>query len=182
MWIDKDKNVFLLREMPFRSAVSSNPQAYSDSVFGIIESSFHHFDVFKENSAGLSAMWVIPFSEDNAFSYNGESFATSYGDCLVTTVAPENLELDQSKALPSIVFYYNKEKARIGNGSKQFEVTCIVRDHYVVRVFAETESEAVSLARNIPPAKWEHVVIDDELEDVHLARMVRWGNFMARGV
>jgi hypothetical protein len=182
MWIDKNKNIFLLRDMPFRSAVSSNPQAYSDSVFSVIQSSFHHFDVFKENSIGLSEMWVIPFSEDSAFSYNKQLFPTSYGDCLITTVAPEDLDIDQSKILPWISFYYNKEKTKVGSGSKQFEVTCIVRDHYTVKVFAETESEAVSLAKNISPEKWEHIIIDNELEEVHMVRMGRWGNFRARRI
>lgn len=180
MWLDKEKTMFLLRNLPFQAAVSSNLEAYKESVFGIIESSFHHVDVFKNNADGLSEITVIPFAESNSFSFEDSGFDVSEGDCLITMDCLGDLGIGHIQALEPITFYYSKQKMAIGSGSKNFKVTCTVKDVYSLDVFAETEEEAILIAKGVAPSKWEHLVIDNHLEETHMIRMGRWGNFEAR--
>jgi hypothetical protein len=175
MWIDKDKSVFLLRNLPFQQAIDSNFQAYSHAVFGVVESSFSHIDVFKENSLGLEILYVYPFDQNQRFVFGEEQFDVAVGDCLISLNKVDKLEY-----LKTINFYYSKEKAKIGNGSKSFEVECLVRDLYKISVFAETEEEAIGLASMVPASKWEHSIIDTHLEETAMIRISRWGNMSAR--
>lgn len=175
MWINKDKSIFLLRNLPFQQAIDSNFQAYSHAVFGVVESSFSHIDVFKENSLGLEILYVYPFDQNQRFVFGEEQFDVAVGDCLISLNKVDRLE-----HLKTINFYYSKEKAKIGNGSKNFEVECLVRDVYKLSVFAETEEEAIELARLVPAAKWEHSIIDTHLEETAMIRISRWGNMSAR--
>jgi hypothetical protein len=175
MWIDKNKNVFLLRDLPFQQAIDSNFQAYSNAVFGVVESSFSHIDVFKEKSLGLETLYVYPFDKNQNFVFDGEHFNVSVGDCVISL----NI-IDKLDYLKRINFYYSKEKAKIGNGSKNFEVECLVRDVYRLSVFAETEEEAIALASSVPATKWEHLVVDSHLEETAMIRISRWGNMSAR--
>jgi hypothetical protein len=175
MWIDKNKDIFLLRNLPFQQAIDSNFEAYSHAVFGVVESSFSHIDVFKENSLGLEILYVYPFDKNQKFVFNQEQFDVAVGDCFISLNKIEELEY-----LKTIKFYYSKEKAKIGDGSKNFEVECLVRDAYKLSVFAETEEEAIELARLVPAAKWEHSIIDTHLEETAMIRISRWGNMSAR--
>jgi hypothetical protein len=69
MWIDENKNVFLLRNLPFQQAIDSNFQAYSQAVFSVVESSFSHIDVFKENSLDLDILYVYPYDQNQNFKF-----------------------------------------------------------------------------------------------------------------
>jgi hypothetical protein len=175
MWIDKNKDIFLLRNLPFQQAIDHNFEAYSHAVFGVIESSFSHIDVFKENSFDLDILYVYPFDQNQRFVFDQEQFDVAVGDCLISLNKIEKLDY-----LKTIKFYYSREKAKIGDGSKNFEVECLVRDVYKLSVFAETEEEAVELARLVPASKWEHLVIDNHLEETAMIRISRWGNMSAR--
>ena len=81
-----------------------------------------------------------------------------------------------------IMFYYTRDKQQIGNGSKEFQVSCVVSDTYTISVFAENEEEAIGLARKVPSSNWEHLVTDPDLEETVMIRMGRWGNMKARKV
>jgi hypothetical protein len=175
MWIDKNKDVFLLRNLPFQQAIESNFEAYSHAVFGVVESSFSHIDVFKENSFDLDILYVYPFDKNQNFVFGQEQFDVAVGDCLISLNKIEKLDY-----LKTIKFYYSREKAKIGNGSKNFEVECLVRDLYKISVFAETEEEAIQLARLVPASKWEHLIVDTHLEETAMIRISRWGNMSAR--
>jgi hypothetical protein len=175
MWIDKNKDVFLLRNLPFQQAIESNFEAYSHAVFGVVESSFSHIDVFKENSFDLDILYVYPFDKNQNFVFGQEQFDVAVGDCLISLNKIEKLDY-----LKTIKFYYSREKAKIGDGSKNFEVECLVRDVYKLSVFAETKEEAIELARLVPAAKWEHSIIDTHLEETAMIRISRWGNMSAR--
>ena len=175
MWIDKDKSIFLLRNLPFQQAIDSNFQAYSQAVFGVVESSFSHIDVFKENSLGLEILYFYPFDKNQNFVFRQEQFDVAVGDCLISLN-----KIDELEYLKTIKFYYSKEKAKIGSGSKNFEVECLVRDLYKISVFAETEEEAIGLAKLVPASKWEHSIIDTHLEETAMIRISRWGNMSAR--
>jgi hypothetical protein len=155
--------------------MSSNIQAYSDAVFDVIESSFSHIDVFKEDFLGLTPLYVYVFNKNQNFVFGEDSFDVKAGDCLIALEKNPNLE-----HLKTIKFYHSKEKAKIGSGSKNFEVECLVRDIYKLSVFAENEEDAVKIARQVPVSKWEHLIIDNDLEETALVRISRWGNMSAR--
>lgn len=180
MWINKEKTIFLLRDMPFRNAIVGDQLSYKGEVFNIVESSFSHLDVFDKYAEGLSTILVGVFASNTSFMIDGESFDVSFGDCIITTTPQAILHIEQEFILTEFEIYFTDQKARIGDGVKEYEVISIVRDEYRIKVFANSEEEALALANKTPPSKWEHLEIDTHIEQRNLIRMARWGNFTAK--
>ena len=138
MWIDEKKDTFLLRHLPFQTALLSDQAAYEQAVFEVAQSSFYHVDLFKSKKDNLQSMYVYPFINDGQLELDGISHSVSFGDCLISLNRIDEMPEDNL-----IMFYYTRDKQQIGNGSKEFQVSCVVSDTYTISVFAENEEEAI---------------------------------------
>lgn len=182
MWIGNNRDIFLLRNMPFKNAVVSNQESYRDEVFKIAESSFNHVDLYTDYDDGLDVMLVAVFASNYDLIIDNEKFEVSFGDCLITTTPQKILSLEPEFVLLEIEFYFTRNKKQVGTGSKEYSIISVVRDEYKINVFADSLEEAISLASEIPPSKWEHLEVDTHLEERTMVRMARWGNFTAKEV
>lgn len=182
MWIDQNKDIFLLRNMPFKNALVSDQVSYRQEVFSVAESSFSHIDLYSEYEDGLEVMLVVPFVSNYTFKYDEEEFDVSFGDCVITTDPSKILHIDPDFILTEIEFYFSEQKKQVGTGSKEYEIISVVRDEYRLKVFANSEEEALEISRTVSPSKWEHLEIDTHLEQRHMVRMGRWGNLTAKEI
>jgi hypothetical protein len=177
MWLSETKDIFLLRSLPFQDALLSDRAAYTKEVFAVAESSFHHVDISETSSKGMEVMYVYPFLSNQDFVIEGSNYEVKFGDCLIS--------LQRVEGMPEaglIRFYYTKNKKPVGSGSKKFKVDCEVKDIYTLEIFANTKEEAIEIAKNIPPSKWDHIVVDSHLEEIAMVRMARWGNMSSKEI
>lgn len=71
------------------------------------------------------------------------------------------------------------EKKVFGSGPKEFVVVATIRDEYRLKVFAETQEQAIDVANGVDIADWEHPTIEPHLTDRRIIRHARWGNLKA---
>lgn len=180
MWIGNNRDVFLLRDMPFKNAVINDRESYINEVFGIAESSFSHVDLYHDYEDNLKVMLIAVFASNYTINLDGQDLDVSFGDCLITTEPQKILQVEPEFILTELEFYFTEEKQQLGSGSKQYEVTSFVRDEYRIKVFADSEEEAIEIAKGISPSKWEHLEIDTHIEQRTMIRMGRWGIFSAK--
>jgi hypothetical protein len=76
-------------------------------------------------------------------------------------------------------FAYTDKKEIFGNGSKIFEVVATIKDEYRIKVYADSQQEAIKQANTIPISEWKHPDIEPHLEDRQIIRHARWGNLTA---
>jgi hypothetical protein len=99
------------------------------------------------------------------------------------------LEIDFSK-LSNVKYkhfsfgYGPRTATKFGNGSNEYEVTATIRDNYTIKVFADSEEEALAIANSVEIHDWEHPVVpeDSHLQDRRMMRHCRWGNLSVRMV
>lgn len=166
--------------MPFKNAVISDRESYINEVFGIAESSFSHVDLYRDYEDDLKVMLLAVFASNYTINIDGQGLEVAFGDCLITTDPQKILGVEPEFILTELEFYFTEEKQQLGSGSKEYEVTSVVRDEYKIKVFADSEEEAIEIAKNISPSKWEHLEIDTHIEQRSMIRMARWGHFSAK--
>jgi hypothetical protein len=74
------------------------------------------------------------------------------------------------------------EKKVFGSGEKEFEVVATIRDEYRLKVFANSEEEAIDIANATDISDWQHPTIEPHLVDRKIIRHARWGNLKATEV
>lgn len=69
-------------------------------------------------------------------------------------------------------------KPVFGEGENEYQVTSIIRDIYKIKVRANNEEEAKSVANNIDLSDWNHLDLDKDLPEIKLTKFSRWGNII----
>lgn len=166
------------------SGYDINDPKIREELFGTLRSKYTHLNVFNNIIDGTNILAIVFF--DNAeIDLLGYKFWVSPGSVFTTTK-----DIDDFSSLHGVNnihfrFGYGERSAlHFGNGSTEYEVTALIRDTYTVKVFANSEEEAIEIANSVPIHDWEHPVIpeDSHLQDRRVIRHCRWGNLSARKI
>lgn len=148
-------------------------------VIGIVKSKFSDVSITgaaRENEPCIIALAVY---EPTTIVVDGESTDVP-PMTLVAFYNSLDYYIQESAGCVKFRFIYADKVDHIGDGSKKFEVVAKINDEYRIKVFAETEEEAIALAYNHDISEWEHPTIEPHLEDRRIIRHARWGNLTAK--
>lgn len=156
-----------------------------ENMYGFANSKFKPkgFNVLNEAASpeDHESIVVLVFTDSNKihFKENQANISTSFGDA----IAFKNIfsyEIRDNTPVIRLTFKTTKDKKVFGSGKDEYVVTAHIRDQYTINVFANSESEAIDIANNIPVDEWEHPDIDPELHQRQLVRYAKWGNLDAK--
>jgi hypothetical protein len=97
------------------------------------------------------------------------------GDVLIFPSGMNHEISDTNKAMVKKICY--RQKVRNKTGSKEFTVTSTVIDKYQVKVYADSEEEAIENAKTVPISQWEHLNIYPDVSERKIIRYAKWCNF-----
>lgn len=177
-----EKDVTLYSEDNFLGYGFDNLGDIEEELFGIIRNKYSNLNIFNTVLEQDRVLTAIVFFQDADISTLGFNLHVSAGSVLAST---KKIDLDNLSKVQNLAFnfgYGTKHTTKIGTGPKEYEISAMIRDDYKLRVFANSEEEALSLADTIPINEWEHpdVAEDAHLEDRRVIRHCRWGNLSVK--
>lgn len=153
-------------------------------LFGTLRSKYTHLNVLTETFDDRNILAIIFF--DNAeIDLLGYKISVSPGSIFTTTKHID--DFSSLNGVSNIHFrfgYGDKTAMHFGNGKTAYQVTALIRDDYTIKVFADSEEEAIEIANSVPIHDWEHPTIPEDmhLQDRRVIRHCRWGNLSAKEI
>jgi hypothetical protein len=180
---------FLDEELTFMYATETfaeydpDDSRIKEELFGAMKSKFTHVNVFNDvlDSYMITGVVFFGHADISIFEFN---IHVSPGDFIATT---REIDFERLKDVEFRHFSYGygpRSATKFGDGNTEYEVSVLIRDNYTIRVFANSEEEALKIADDVPIHDWEHPTIpkDSHLQDRRIMRHCRWGNLSVREV
>lgn len=161
----------------------ANDPKIKQELFGAMRSKFTHVNVFNDvlDSNTITAVVFFGYADVPIVGFD---IPVTPGSFLATT---RDVDFNKIKDVAYVHFtfgYGPRSSTKFGNGSTEYEVSVLIRDNYTVKVFADSEEEALAIADSVDIHDWEHPVVpeDSNLKDRRVMRHCRWGNLSVRKI
>jgi hypothetical protein len=180
LFIEKDTTLY--SEGNFVGYNFDNVSSIKQELFGVIRNKYFNFNVFSDVLESDKIITAIVFFKDADIELLDVKIHVAQGSVFAST---KQIDLDAISNVPNIAFHfgYGPRSATVfGNGANEYEVSVLIRDTYKIKVFANSEDEALKIADDVPLYDWEHpdVLEDAHLEDRRVIRHCRWGNLSVK--
>jgi hypothetical protein len=178
-----DKELTTMYAVGTYQGYSVNDPNIAKELYGAMRSKFTHLNVFNQ-VIDSNMIDVVVFFEHANVSILDYDIPVSPGSFLATTKEIDFSKLSHVTYKHFVFGYGPRTDTKFGNGSTEYEVTVLIRDNYTIKVFADSEEEALQIADTVEVHDWEHPVVpeDSHLQDRRMMRHCRWGNLSVRKV
>lgn len=150
-------------------------------MLGVAKSKFDTFNIFSDVMEGSDYLSCLAFLSDGEIFFPDLDIRIKVfrGDIAIFL---DEITIEVMASNISHKFSYSNAPKIHGSGSKEYEVTALIRDEYRITVMADSEEQALEIADSVSIAEWRHpdVLEDAHLNDRRVIRHARWGNLEVR--
>jgi hypothetical protein len=183
VWIKDHSAISFYDSLSLSEEKLNDNDAFFQKLLVVLKSHFFSYTIYPWSNEEPNQINAFLFTEETNVTIPSLDHEQVYYPTNILCVTNDiEVYVENKMAYKTFKFGFNKIKEPVGLGSKVFNVVATIRDEYRIKVYAESEQEAIDMAFDVPICEWEHPDIEPDLLDRQIIRYARWGNLSAKQV